>query len=97
MNSAEAPKEVVKCVVIRRNRGVKVIFSDDSDVVLTDLKVASEFLTKYIQGREEYISVMEYNRADDPRVTGELPRLQEEVRQLKEQVLQLQDLLREDR
>lgn len=54
--------------------GVAIRFGDNSAIELHAAK-GTKFLNDYLSDRDDYINVMEYNRAADPRTTGELDRL----------------------
>lgn len=55
--------------------GVAIRFGDNSAVELK-ANEGTKFLNAYIEDRDQMVAIMEYNRAGDPRVTGEFDRLQ---------------------
>lgn len=77
-------ERVKKIETLPRAGGMLVTFGDDSGVTLLG-PAADKFLTEYIASREAYITIMEANRKEDPRLTGQLARLLEEVRLLREE------------
>lgn len=59
--------------------GMTLEFGDGSGVTLKG-EPLTQFMSNYIRDREQYITIMEANRRNDPRVNGDLARLQELLR-----------------
>lgn len=80
-------ERVAKLEMLPNMGGMIITFGDGSGVTMMG-EPLTRFLTEYIQGRESFITIMEHNRKQDPRVTGEFTRLQEELRLANEELKQ---------